>query len=39
MVGDLRNSSVTEKIKCKKIDKYFLSRPQWKSFKIFTLLH
>ena len=28
MVGNMRNSNVTEKIKCRKIDKYFYRSPK-----------
>ena len=33
MVGNMRNSNVTEKVKCKKIDKYFYRDPNGKILK------
>ena len=34
----MRNSNVSEKIKCRKIDKYFYRDPNGNIFKIFSLL-
>ena len=35
----MRNSNLSEKIKCRKIDKYFYRDPIGNILKIFSLLH